>query len=98
MESSELDTDAFSIKQDQKETKTTAVVAVLISTCTPSAKTNKPRQHKDNLIRVLIDSGSDGDCWFHKKGTPKQFPYLTRPIPKSWHMLNGAFYTEARVH
>ena len=30
------------------------------------------------IIRVLLDSGSNGDLMFHKNGTPKSFPYLTR--------------------
>ena len=41
------------------------------------------------LVRVLLDSGSDGDLLFHKKGVDKHFPYLTRQVPKSWCMSNG---------
>ena len=29
-----------------------------------------------------------------KKGTVKHFPYLTRQVPKSWHMSNGSFLTK----
>ena len=81
--SSELDVDASSIKQDKEEAKTTAAIAVLMPTSTSLAKTNMPRQYKDNLIRMLFNLGSDGDLWFHKKGTPKHFPYLTRQMSKS---------------
>jgi hypothetical protein len=45
-------------------------------------------------IRVLLDSGSDGDLLFHKKGTAKQFSYLTRQVPKTWHTSNGDFQTK----
>ena len=33
---------------------------------------------------------------FHKKGTPKSFPYLTRQIPKSWSTSNGNFTTKGK--
>ncbi len=47
---------------------------------------------KEKLIRVLLDSGSDGDLLFHEKGKPKHFPYLTRQVPCSWHTSNGIFH------
>ena len=50
----------------------------------------------NNIIRVLLDSGSDGDLLFHEKGTPMHFPYLTRQVRLSWHMLNGRFLTKGR--
>jgi hypothetical protein len=48
------------------------------------------------VIKILLDSGSDGDLLFHEKGTVRHFPYLTRQVPKSWHMLNGSFLTKGR--
>jgi hypothetical protein len=51
---------------------------------------------KEKLIRVLLDSGSDGDLLFHEKEKPKHFPYLTRKVPCSWHMSNGVFNTKGR--
>ena len=48
------------------------------------------------VIKVLLDSGSDGNLTFHKKGTPMHFPYLTRQVPNSWHTLNGSFLTKGR--
>ena len=33
---------------------------------------------------------------FHKKGTNKPFPYLTRQVPKTWHMSNGDFQTKGQ--
>jgi hypothetical protein len=48
------------------------------------------------LIRVLLDSGSDGDLWFQEKGTKPRFPYLTRQVPKSWHTSNQSFLTKGR--
>ena len=52
---------------------------------------------KEKLIRVLLDSGSDGDLLFHQKGKPKHFPYLTRQVPCSWHTSNGVFQTKGRA-
>ncbi len=50
----------------------------------------------NTVIKILLDSGSNGDLLFHEKGTEKHFPYLTRQVPKSWHTLNGSFLTKGR--
>jgi hypothetical protein len=50
------------------------------------------------IIRVLLDSGSDGDLLFHEKGTAKHFPYLTRQVPKSWRTSNGVFHTKGKAN
>ena len=60
-------------------------------TKTSSKKVNKPK-----VVRVLLDTGSDGDLMFHKKGTPKCFPYSARLVPKSWCTSNGTFHTEGQ--
>ena len=53
--------------------------------------------HPSNeVIQVLLDSGSDGDLMFHEKGMPMHFPYLARKVPNSWHMSNGSFSTKER--
>ncbi len=44
-------------------------------------------------IKVLLDSGSDGDLLFLPKKRDKLFPYLTWQVPKSWHTSNGLFQT-----
>ena len=48
------------------------------------------------VIKVLLDSGSDGDWMFNEKGTSMHFPYsdLTRQVPTSWHTSNGNFLTK----
>jgi hypothetical protein len=33
---------------------------------------------------------------FHKKGTIKPFSYLTRQVPKTWHVSNGDFQTKGQ--
>jgi hypothetical protein len=52
---------------------------------------------RKKIIKVLIDSGSDGDLLFHEKGTGKHFPYLTRQVPKSWCTSNGVFTTKGKA-
>ena len=58
-----------------------------------------PDRHctSNNIITVLLDSGSDGDLWFHEKGTPQHFPYLTRQIPLLLHTSNGSFLVTGRI-
>ncbi len=68
-----------------------AVIKADTKSCHSSRKTPMKK-----LVRVLLDSGSDGDLLFHEKGTTKQFPYLTRQVPKSWHTLNGTFQTKGK--
>ena len=53
--------------------KVTAVVAVAKYGPDHHHKSSK-KASKEKLIRVLLDSGSDGDLLFHEKGTPKHFP------------------------
>ena len=60
------------------------------------SKTSSKKVNKPKLIRVLLDSGSDGDLMFHKRGTPKCFPYSARLVPKSWCTSNGTFHTEGK--
>ena len=53
--------------------------------------------HPSNKIKVLLDSGLDGDLYFLQKGTDTHFPYLKRQVPKSWHTSNGSFQTNGRA-
>ena len=73
----------------------TAVVAIAKYSSARHHKSSK-KGAKEKLIRVLLDSGSDGDLLFHEKGTPKHFSYLTRQVPCSWHTSNGVFQTKGR--
>ena len=73
----------------------TAVVAVAKYGPVHHHKSSK-KASKEKLIRVLLDSGSDGDLLFHEKGKTKHFPYLTRQVPCSWHTSNGVFQTKGR--
>ena len=50
----------------------------------------------NTVIKVLLDSVSDGDLMFHEKGTPLHFPYLTKQVSTSCHLSNGKFLTRKR--
>ena len=52
---------------------------------------------RKKIIKVLLDSGSDGDLLFHKKGAAKHFPYSTRQVPKPWRTSNGVFHTKGKA-
>ena len=94
-----ITSDKFSEQQkhspsSKQDLGVTAVMAVM---------TAEKKNHRSNkkvplkkLVRVLLDSGSDGDLLFHKKGAAKQFPYLTRQVPKSWCTSNGNFQTKGK--
>jgi hypothetical protein len=71
----------------------TALVAIMEPAKSSRACKQPLRSRPSNKIKVLLDSGSDGDLIFLPKGKYKPFPYLTRQVPKSWHMTNGSFQT-----
>ena len=83
------------------EGRVTAVVAKVKYTATKIQARwtfKHPGRHctSNNIIKVLLGSGSDGDLWFHKKETPMHFLHLTRQVPLSWHTSNGSFLTKGR--
>ena len=55
---------------------------------------NNSRHANTTLWRVLLDSGSDGDILFQRKGTRKGVPYTRRVTPQLWHTSMGNFKTE----
>ena len=86
-----------------KDTKERLGVTAVIAIMEPATESQSSRAHKQplrsrpsNKIRVLLDSGSDGDLYFLPKGKDKPFPYLNRQAPKSWRTSNGSFQTNGR--
>jgi hypothetical protein len=74
------------------EGKIAAVTAVMRG----NPKIDYTRQHsnkhcKQRIVRVLLDSGSDGEIIFVSKDRPMLFPYSKRIVPQSWNTLNGIF-------
>ena len=87
---------------NEQEGRVTAVVAKAMYQKATENQTKQSfecsaRSRPSNpVIKVLLDSGSDGNLMFHEKGTPMHFLYLTRQVPNSWHTSNGSFLTKGR--
>ena len=47
-------------------------------------------------MRVLLDSGSNGDLIFVNKDKPMLLPYFKRLVPQSWNTSNGIFLTRRK--
>ncbi len=74
------------------EGRTTVVIAVMKG----NPKNGYTRQHsnkhcKQKRVRVLLDSGSDGDLIFVIKDKPMLLHYSDRLVPQLWNTLNGIF-------
>jgi hypothetical protein len=52
---------------------------------------------KQKIVRVLLDSGSNGDLIFVNKEKPMLLPYLKRLVPQSWNTLNGIFQMQRKA-
>jgi hypothetical protein len=48
-------------------------------------------------VRVLLDSGSDGNLVFVDKEKPMLLSSLKRLVPQSWNTLNGMFQTKRKA-
>jgi hypothetical protein len=63
------------VKGDPPEGKTTAVVAVMKGNSKHGCHRRRSNKHyKKKIVRVLLDSGSDGDLVFVDKDKPCCFP------------------------
>ena len=97
--------DEESISPSVVEQKVTAVIA-LIDTATEDKENgiehSKRCRRSSKLlftkkVRVLLDSGSDGDIWFHRKEATKRFPYTERQLVKSYQTSAGDFRTKGQA-
>jgi hypothetical protein len=78
--------------KDPPEGKTTAIVAVMRGRPKHSHPCQCSNKHyKQKLVRVLLDSGSDGNLVFIDKDKPMLLPSLKRLVPQSWKTSNGMF-------
>jgi hypothetical protein len=84
--------------KDPPEGRTTAIVAVMRGIPKQSHHRRHSNKHyKQKLVRVLLDSGSDGDLIFIDKDKPMLLPSLKRLVPQSWNILNGRFQTKQKA-
>ncbi len=76
--------------KDPPEGKTTAVVAVMRGRPKHSHHHQCSNKHdKQKLVRVLLDSGYDGNLIFVDKDKPMLLPSSKRLVPHLWNTLNG---------
>jgi hypothetical protein len=55
------------------------------------------KHYKQKLVRVLLDSGSDGNLVFVNKDKSMLLPSSKRLVPQSWNTSNGMFQTKCKV-
>jgi hypothetical protein len=85
-------------RKDPPEGRTTAILAVMRGRPKPGHHRQCSNKHyKQKLVRVLLDSGSDGDLVFADKDKPMLLPTLKRLVPQSWNTSNGMFQTKRKA-
>ena len=80
----------------ESEGRVTAVVAKVKYEATESRARRKIEHPgrcctSNNIIKVLLDSGSDGDLWFHETEPFMHILFLIRQVLLLWHVSNRAF-------
>ena len=87
-----------STPENPPEGKTAAIVAVMRGKPKEGYHRHSSNKHyKKKLVRVLLDSGSDGDLVFINKYTTMLLPYSKRLVPQSWNTSNGIFHTKLKA-
>jgi hypothetical protein len=93
-----LNTNTILSNKDPTEGKTTAIVAVMRGRHKHRHQRQCSNKHyNQKLVRVLLDSGSDGNFIFVDKNKPMLFPSSKRLVPQSWNTLNGMFQTKRKA-
>ncbi len=86
------------LNKDPPEGKTTAIAAVMRGRPRLSCHRQDSNKHyKQKLVRVLLDSGSDGDLVFVDKDKPMLLPSSKRLVPQLRNTLNGMFQTKRKA-
>ncbi len=96
-----LDSVSYSFNNAQKGRVTAVVAKTKYQIGTKNQAMQRVEQSarsrpSNEVIKVLLDSGSDGNLMSHEKGSPMHFPYLARQVPNSWCTLNVSFLTKGR--
>jgi hypothetical protein len=55
------------------------------------------KQDKQKLVRVLLDSGTDGNLVFIDKDKPMLLPSSKRLVPQLWNTSNGMFQIKRKA-
>ncbi len=88
----------FTPNKDPPEGKTTAIVAVVRGR--PKHGHHRQRSNKHytrKLVRVLLDSGSDGDLIFIDKDKPMLLPSEKWLVSQLWNTSSGRFQTTRKA-
>jgi hypothetical protein len=86
------------LNKDPPEGKTTAIAAVMRGRPKHGHQRQGSNKHyKQKLVRILLDSGSDGNLVFVDKDKPMLLPSSKRLVPQSWYTLNGMFQTKRKA-
>ncbi len=86
---------SVTLNKDPPEGRTTTIVAVMRGRPKHSHHHQRSNKHyKQKLMRVLLDSGSDGDLIFVDKDKSMLLPFSKRLVPQLWNTLNGRFQTK----
>ncbi len=81
--------------KDPPEGKTTTIVAVMRGRPKHGHQCQRSNKHyKQKNVRVLLDSGSDGDLVFIDKDKPMLLPSSKWLVSQSWNTSNGMFQTK----
>jgi hypothetical protein len=84
--------------KDPPEGKTTAIVAVMRGRPKHSHHRQHSNKHyKEQLVQILLDSGSDSDLIFVDKDKPMLLPSSKKLVPQLWNTLNGRFWTTQKA-
>ncbi len=84
--------------KDPPEGRTTTIVAVMRGRPKHSHHRQPSNKHyKQKLVRVLLDSGSDGDLVLVDKDKPMLLPSSKRLVPQSCNTLNWRFQTTRKA-
>jgi hypothetical protein len=86
-----LNTNSILPNKDPPEGKTTTIVAMMRGRLKHSHHRQCSNKHnKQKIVRVLKDSGSDGNLVFMNKDKPMLLPSLKRLVPQLWNTKHKA--------
>jgi hypothetical protein len=84
--------------KDPPEGRTTAIVAVMKGRPKHGHHCQRSNKHyKQKLVRVLLDSGSEGDLVFVDEDKLMLLTSSKRLVPQSWNTSNGRFQTKQKA-
>ena len=91
----ETRTDTVPIKivdTNYSNSKNKVVIGTGLATSVP-AILNSHSEKKKRILRMLLDSGSDGDFVFVQEGKKMYIPFKERNVPQKWRTSNETFTT-----